>query len=112
VRKFDPGEHEREHGGGQREPGELVGADPADDGGVDQDVERLDGERAEGGEREPQDPPVGGVEPEPGGSGRSGGEQADGRIRPLERGRRDGSGLAGAGAQEAGELGPVVEQLA
>ena len=44
--------------GGDRQPGERVGADPPDDRRVDEDVQRLDGQRAERRDRQPDDPPI------------------------------------------------------
>ena len=46
---------------GDREPGERPRAEPADDRGVHEDVERLRDERAEGREREPPDLTIVGV---------------------------------------------------
>ena len=46
--------------GSDREAGELRGAEVADDRGVDQQVERLGRQRAEGREREVQDLAVAG----------------------------------------------------
>ena len=51
----DDGEQDRRR---DRDAGELIGAEPPDDRGVDQDVERLDREGAEGRDREADDPPV------------------------------------------------------
>jgi len=47
---------------GERQPTELGGAEAADDGGVDEDVERLDREAPEGRQRQPEDPAVGRVQ--------------------------------------------------
>ena len=41
-----PGDHQREQRDGDGEPGELVGAEPSDDRGVDEAVQRLGGQRA------------------------------------------------------------------
>ena len=45
-------------GSGEAERGELRPAEVTDDRGVGEDVQRLRGERAERGEREPEDLPV------------------------------------------------------
>ena len=45
----------REHGRGEAERGELRAAEVADDGGVDEDVERLGRERPEGRDRKAED---------------------------------------------------------
>ena len=45
----------RQRGGGDAEGGELRPAEVADDGGVDEDVERLRCERAERGNRKAED---------------------------------------------------------
>ncbi len=44
-----------EHRAGERQRGELGRSEMADDRGVDEQVERLGGQRAEGGDREPED---------------------------------------------------------
>ena len=49
------GEHERQDRRGDGESGELLGSEPADDGGVDQHIDRLHRERSERGERERHD---------------------------------------------------------
>ena len=54
----DDGHQERR---GERQAGELGGAQAADDGGVDEDEERLGDECAESGERERDDLPVQGL---------------------------------------------------
>ena len=43
---------------GDREPGQGVGADVTDDGGVGEDVERLGHQRRERGDGQPEDLPV------------------------------------------------------
>ncbi len=53
---------ERQHGGGQRQSGELGGAEAPDDRRVDEHVERLDRQRPEGGDRQRDEPPIGGIE--------------------------------------------------
>ena len=53
-----PGDDEREHRCRQRQTAELRGAESPDDRRVDEHVERLDGEAAEGGDRQADDPPV------------------------------------------------------
>ena len=52
-----PGER-REHRRGERERGELRRAEVPDDGGVDEEIQRLGRERPEGGGRKAQDLPV------------------------------------------------------
>ena len=52
-----PGER-REHRRGERQRGELRRAEVSDDGGVDEEIQRLGRQRPEGGGREAQDLPV------------------------------------------------------
>ena len=49
------GDDERENGCGERQAAELRRAEPSDDGGVDEHVQRLDGERAERRDGQPED---------------------------------------------------------
>ena len=107
---------ERQHGGGQRQSGELRGAEASDDRRVDEHVERLDRQRAEGGDRQRHDPAVGGIqEPTDADDPRAGvdssRQQPDRRVGALERLRGDRAGLVRPEAEQPRELGRVVEQL-
>ena len=59
------GDDEREHRDGDGDAAELVGTDAPDDRRVDEAVQRLDGERAEGGHTQRDDPAIGRTEPQP-----------------------------------------------
>jgi len=62
---------EEQDAAGNRQSGQLIGAEVADDGGVAEDVERLGDQRAQGRDGQPQDLAVVRIAPERGPRGQA-----------------------------------------